>query len=385
MSISYNFRPMIDTIDDMFHEFESIQKLTNKSVEPFRRELNKFFRDSNCTEIIFTQNDQLFFGMSVYPMMSPEMIDKVLSSSEKIRIDKYKLEFDSKLFNPMLMLTPEEFLAMVLHECGHVINDSSIIEEMRDMIHIYIAKTNNTLNRPNCEEMFAILEYGINNSVRKMTSMFCIYKNGEVLADRFVYECGYIDQLQSAFDKICKNGYLINNNVKDKLVVMTWCLRLYTEIKTKRVPAIRTLQQLERMTTSQYEKKSIIKLRNSLKSMAFIEESARSDQRKKEHTLRDIKRYELDLYTYKLNARSLSDKNDALYLMRQINTAIYILEDLLYNSDIKLSSHEREKYEKLLDEYHKLRDFVAQDSKFNYDYSNSVINITYPDIVPNRM
>ena len=385
MSIPYNFRPILSAISDMQYEYESRQQVTNKTLQPFRKELNKFFTDSNCVEIIYTPNDQLFFGMSVYPMMTPEMIDAVLTSSNKIRIDRYKLEIDSKLFDTMLNLTAEEFLAITLHECGHVINDSSIIEQMRDVIHVYIAKTNNDMKRPNCEEMFAILEYGINNSIRKMTSMFCIYKNGEVLADRFVYECGYGQQLQTAFDKICRNGFLINNNVKNKFVVLTWCIQLYTEIKTKRVPAIRTLQHIEKLTNSTYERRSIVKLRESLRSMAFINESARSEQRKKEYTLRDIKKYEQELYTYKLNARSLSDKNDALYLMRQINNAIYILEDLLYTSDIKLTSGEKQKYSKLLDEYYKLRDFVASESKFNYDYSNSVINISYPDIVPNRM
>lgn len=385
MGIPYNFRPLIDTISDMQYEFESKQQVTNSTLQPFRKELNKFFKDSNCVEIIYTQNDQLFFGMSVYPMMTPEMIDAVLTSSNKIRIDRYKLEIDSKIFDPMLMLTPEEILAIVLHECGHVINDSSIIEQMRDVIHVYIAKTNNTMKRPNCEEMFAILEYGINNSIRKMTSMFCIYKNGEVLADRFVYECGYGTQLQSGFDKICKKGYMLNGDVKNKFVVLTWCIQLYTEIKTKRIPAIRTLQHIEKLANSQYERKSIIKLRESLRSMAFITESSRTEQRKKEYTLRDIKKYEQELYTHKLNARSLSDKNEALYLMRQINNAIYILEDLLYTSDIKLTSGEKQKYSKLLDEYYKLRDFVASESKFNYDYSNSVINISYPDIVPGRM
>lgn len=385
MSIPYNFRPLLNTISDMQFEFESKQKVTNTTLQPFRKELNKFFKDSSCVEIIYTQNDQLFFGMSVYPMMTPEMIDAVLTKSDKIRIDRYKLELDSKLFDPMLMLTEEEILAIVLHECGHVINDSSVIEQMRDVIHVYIAKTNSDMKRPNCEEMFAILEYGINNSIRKMTSMFCIYKNGEVLADRFVYECGFGNQLQSGFDKICKNGYNINNDIKNKFVVLTWCIQLYTEIKTKRVPAIRTLQHIEKLANSQYERRSIVKLRESLRSMAFISESAKSQQRKKDYTLRDIKKYEQELYTYKLNARSLSDKNEALYLMRQINNAIYILEDLLYTSDIKLTSGEKQKYSKLLDEYYKLRDFVASESKFNYDYSNSVINISYPDIVPGRM
>jgi len=383
-NISYNFRPMTDSIQDMMDEFEDRQKLSDKTLIPFRKELNKFFRDSNCSEVIFTQNDQLFFGMNVYPMMTPEMINQVLVSDDKIRIERYKLEFDSKLFDPMLNLKASEILAMILHEVGHIVNDASIVEEMRDIIHIYIAKTNAEMKRPNCEEMFAILEYGINNTVRKLTSMFCIYKNGEVLADRFVYECGYAGELQSAFDKICKNGFLVNSDYKDKLVVMTWCLRLYTEIRVKRIPAIRTLEKLERMTNSTLEKKSIIKLRNALKDMAFVQESARSEERKKNYTLRDIKRYEQEIYTYKLNARSLSDKNDALYLMRQINNAIYVLEDLLYESDIKLSSSEKTKYSKLLDEYYRLRDFVATDSKFNYDYSNSVINISYPDIVPNR-
>ena len=52
MSIPYNFRPILSAISDMQYEYESRQQVTNKTLQPFRKELNKFFTDSNCVEII---------------------------------------------------------------------------------------------------------------------------------------------------------------------------------------------------------------------------------------------------------------------------------------------------------------------------------------------
>ena len=69
--------------------------------------------------------------------------------------------------------------------------------------------------------------------------------------------------------------------------------------------------------------------------------------------------------------------------MRQINTRISVLEDYLEKE--RLSETERNKWWSLLEKYYGLREELSKNVHYRYDYSGSVIQVNYPDIVENRM
>ena len=257
--LHYNFNTWLEVIDDMITEYNRHCKISNKTLIALKREVNKFFTNSECIGLLFTENDSLFFGMCVHPELSPGFIRNVIENrDENLRIDKYRIEIDSKIFSSILDITKEEILAMMLHEIGHIVNDTTICEEMKDAVNVYAAKNHISVKLPEEHKEFslavAILRYGFNASIRKMKSMFCIYKNGEVLADHFVYEYGYLDALQSIFKKVTKNGLNINNTVPNKLVALTWSMRLITDIAFKRNTAVHTLMDAYRTTQSKLEK-----------------------------------------------------------------------------------------------------------------------------------
>ena len=79
-----------------------------------------------------------------------------------------------------------------------------------------------------------------------------------------------------------------------------------------------------------------------------------------------------------MEARSLVNKNDALYVLRQVNHHISVLEDVIQSVELKQA--ERTKYLKLLEQYRELRFDLAHNSKFKYDYTGSVITISYPEL-----
>ena len=70
------------------------------------------------------------------------------------------------------------------------------------------------------------------------------------------------------------------------------------------------------------------------------------------------------------------------YLMRQLNTRISVIEDFIDKT--RLSQYELKKYWSLLDKYYSLRDQLAKITTYRYDYSGSVIQVKYPDIVKDR-
>ena len=161
--IKYDFSDLHEACDLVIANPERASSYQN-----LRKELNKFFRDSKCTDIIYTRNDGLFFGMCVYPVISKLDVKMIVQDDGKYRFQNYIIEIDSKIFNPIIDITGSELLAMLLHEVGHIINDPNPVEQVRDAINVSLAKENTTLSIIDSVQYYQILAYGIKNTVRKI-------------------------------------------------------------------------------------------------------------------------------------------------------------------------------------------------------------------------
>lgn len=397
--ISYDFMDLLEACDDV------MINPNNTNLYNLKREINKFFKDSTCVDIIYTKNDSLFFGMSVYPITDKEVINAIIQDDGPVRFKKYSIEIDSKILDPFLNLTRREFCAMLLHEIGHIVNDPTPVDRLRDAINVGLAKQGDSIDIPKSVQYYQILAYGMKNTIRKMNSMFFIYKDGEILADEFVHMCGFGDDLNSAFEKICKSGLKINEDV-NKLTALTWTLSLYKNVKMRRIPALRLIRSMKRVAGSQTEKREMEILERALNTIdddynlqescnlnnvsnyyVFTEDNrtsrkSRYAEMRKDATLKNIKKFESDVYEYTMRIRHVAEEEDAMYLLRQINTRISVLEDFLDKE--RLTDGERERWFKLLDKYYALREQLANNVKYRYDYSGSVITVSYPDIVEDR-
>ena len=377
-----------------------------RGLNELKRELNRFFKDSNCKEILFTRSDQLFFGMCVYPQVDKELVTEILQDDKQVRFNQYSIEIDSKILHPALQITPREFLAMILHEVGHIVNDPTPVDEVRKVIALQLTKKGDSLNIPKSAQYYTIISYGIKDTVRKMTSMFFIYRDGEVLADEFVHMCGYGEDLNSIFDKICKSGMKINDGSVNKLTALAWSMSVYKEIKLKRIPALRLLRKMQGISGSVIEKREMEIMMNAIQTIddsniqeccdytnrelyyVFNEAKTASVQSKyaelrKQSAIKNIRKFEQDLYEYKMRIRHVADEDDAYYLMRMINTRISVIEDFLDHE--RLSENEHKRWWKLLEQYYSLREELANTTTYRYDYSDSLIVVKYPEIKPGRM
>ena len=397
--IHYLWSDMIIACQDI------IESDGKKGLESLRKELNKFFKDSNCKEILFTRSDSLFFGMCVYPIITKELCVEILQDEKPVRFDQYAIEIDSKILHPSLDITPREMVAMILHEVGHIVNDPNPVNEVRKAIALQLTKSGDSLNIPKTAQYYTIISYGIKDTIRRLTSMFFIYKNGEVLADEFVHMCGFGDNLNNIFDKICKSGMKINEPTANKLVSLAWTLSVYKQVKLKRIPALKLLNKMKSITGSLLEKREMEIVENAIKTIddaniqeccditnkdnyyIFTEDKKEIKQSKyaelrKAATLKNIKKFEQDVYEYKMRIRHIADEDDAYYLMRMINTRISVLEDFLEHE--RLSEHEHKRWWKLLDQYYSLRDELSNKTTYRYDFSQSLISVNYPQIKPER-
>ena len=138
-----------------------------------RNELNKFFIKARCKEILYTINtDKLFFGMRVYPAFDGNKTIEILGDAKTSIFEEYYVEFDSKLFDPMLCLNKRELTSILLHEVGHIVYDTETIDEVKRQIDMYFAKSGDYVDINSSKGYRELIGYALKDSIVKVGSLF---------------------------------------------------------------------------------------------------------------------------------------------------------------------------------------------------------------------
>lgn len=352
------------TIKYDFSKFDNImyqikENPNSSNMKTLQKELNSFFKDSECRGVIYTKNtDKLFFGMCVMPVINRYMLECIIVKDESVRVQQYYLELDSKLFDPLLGLTSKELTAVLLHEVGHLVNDSTPVDELRKEIDVYLAKENETISIQNANYK-DILAYGVKDYLRRVGSLF-EKKDDELLADEFVYMCGYGKELESAFKRIVKNNKLLNKDVNNKFLVLRWTLLTYKDLKHRRIAALRVLNKGKSLDASKLEKQEKEVLITKLNSVSIdsLSEAAAGEFRAKKGIFsnmrsKGIRALEDELYEFAVRLKTLNAEDDALVMLRQINYRISLIDE--YMRVENLSEEEKDRWFNLRDDYCNIR------------------------------
>ena len=391
--IKYDFTDMEDIFDSALGK----TKMSSTDTMRLRKEINKFFSDSECTQVYFTDNsDKMFFGIIVSASINENRIYDYLmgvDDSNDLRISRYSLEYDSHLFNPTLGLTAKELVAITLHEIGHVVNDLTPIENARKYLDEYMAKTGNRVSLATSEstDYKQVLAYALKDFISKDRSMFYTSDVDEILADDFARAYGYGPYLESAMEKIlAKNAKLYSGSPDvDKFAVFLWTLELYKNMGTRRIPALRTLRRAKGLTGSRIEKMQMDALVRNIERIddSVLIEGASDNSlvlkiksRMRKMRINTMKSLDDDYYEINMRIRNVEDEDDALYLMRQLNTRISLITDFIESED--LSSGERKEWQESLDRFKRLRADLS--NTMVYKSKNYGIFVSYPDLVEDR-
>lgn len=356
------------------------------NTEALRRELNACYTDCTCEKVLYTNNtDKLFFGMCVLPIVSYDNLRDILSTNSPVRIKKYCIEIDSKLFDPGAGLTSGEITAILLHEVGHLVNNAEPVEKVRKAVDMQYAISNTNMKLDSgSDDISIVLITGITDTLRKVTSLF-YQTDEEVLADNYVVKCGYGPELVSALKKIEKNGWNLNKSVNNKFVVLAWCLRLHHDFAIRRIAAIRATKKASELTGSELEKNMLLNLNDRLRSVrgGMVRESVSLLEHDKGNNIfykakrNSIKKYEEDYFEYIMMARNVTDQDEALWMMREINSRISVIENFL-STEKNIPDKDRARWDELLDNYLELRSNLAK--KVTYKDRFIGIQVNYPAI-----
>lgn len=378
-TIYYNFSEFIEIINDIRYDNGKGSDLNR-----LKNELNRFFKGQKCKEVLYTNNtDKVFFGMCVSPIMRDEDVVTILDSDIKFMINEYYLELDSKLFDEELNLTNTEILSVLLHEVGHMVNTTEPVDNARTTLDLYLAKTHSSLDIAESINQKAILAFGLRDVMRKTISIFEKDQFEEITADEFVYKCGYGDELESALNKIVKKRNSIANDRDNKLAMFMWSVALYKNLKLQRIPALRLIKKGKQITHSQLQKKDLERLERNIKAIDFsaIDEAGLDGLKKLYKDRIDrikykgVKGLKEDYYELALRAKNVDLTDEALIIIRRINSNISIIQDYLDTAEMDEST--RNEVFEILEMYDSLRMKLLKRDLFK---EKQLFNIVYPDI-----
>lgn len=386
--INYDFSTLLSVLGKYTGDSE-LNGMSSSDLRVIKNELNKFFKDSECKEVLYTTNtDKMFFGAKVIAMIDPDNIYDYLMDDDKIRITKYIIELDSHLFDPVLGLTSREILAVILHEIGHMVNDAEPIQNARNALNAYLAANKDHIRISQSIHYKEILAYGLKDYLSKTNSMFYTNDISEIRADEFAEAYGLSDDLDSAYTKIVKGNMKLYSNCEiSKFIVFGWTLSLYKDLKIRRIGAIKTLARAKHLTGSRLEKMEMENVIRRIKRIddGIVFESTDTIRQKlrekmKKARLNNLKTIDNTFYELNMQVRNVEDENDALYLMRQINNSIAIIDE--YRNSEDCDQYESDKCNAVLDKFVQLREKLS--STIVYKNKNYGIFVNYPDIVENR-
>lgn len=378
MGISYNFERFERIFSDL------MKSKSPQNLRALKDELNKFFKDSKCEEVIYTNNnDNAFFGMCVLPSMDDDQALDIASGKFR-RFNKYYLELDSKIFDPVLRLQPREHTALVLHEVGHVVNNVAAQKEISAVMNYSVGKNGVTFELSEVKKRPEVLNLGIARALRKITSIF-EKDTEEFYADEFVVNCGYGDALSTAFNKIIKSRDLIKGN-NNKFVSLIWSMTLYTNLSERRRTVIDQLEEgktidgsklMQRRFDSAIKaiQKTIDKDIKERDTYDYIKEAANGFFTKIKFS--PIKSLEEDMYEFKIRINNIQDNDEAMDMLRSINMRISLIAEYIkVNPD--LDRKEVEKLNKMSAAYVSMREELIR--KGSYDKGVYSIWVKYPEL-----
>jgi hypothetical protein len=350
--------------------YNSIEKLrTDSDTMDVRTYINMFFKDSNCRNVIFTENmDKMFFGIIVYPWIEPTDADDILLNSESKRIKEYSIEIDSKLFDVMMGLTNTEISALIIKEIAGMINTSEPVERTKHAIDDYLMRSNKEIIISKSIQYRELLAFALMDTMYKVSSVF-FTNTRDFIADEFSIMCGHAAYIESAIDKLNKSGFLLDN-YNHRLIVLEWALSLYTDIKSLRIKALETINECITMSPSTLEIRALKNIAREIQRIddsTLITESGESIKEIiKNMKYKGLTNLEDDLYEYNIRLKTATTEDDARLLMREINNRMAILMDYINHEEIP--ENERDKWLKLYDKYASLREKLANKpiSKFKY-------------------
>ena len=334
--------------------------------------LNNVFLDNRCIDVLYTYNtDKPFFGIKISPSISPTDAVIILNTDEKIMLKKYKVEFDSKLFN--IGLTSTEIMAFTLHEISAMMNNYNIFDACRGLIDFNLVSTDDIINIRDSINYAQLIIFAIKDTLYKLSSLM-FKSDDDIIADPIIQALDLGEELITAKSKISNSLYGAGEATRSpKTFILQFMFMMYKNMSTNSMVIIDTLKDAELCTASRLD---VEEIRKTIQSVDRIDMNILAEQSLnsffesknisalneislfrslKKNGLRSI---ENDLYEYGMRVKNCKDADEAYNILRAINSRLGVLEDYLSTETLKES--ERTHWERICEQYRELRVILSK-------------------------
>lgn len=353
--------------------------------------LNCIFADSTCQSVLYTLNtDKPFFGIRVNPVMSAQDAVTILTTDEKIKFSKYSVELDSKLFE--IEMEAAEITAMIIHEVAAMIDSYEVVDQVRALIDLYLLSEDDIISIRDSINYSQLIIFALKDTLFKVSSAMFKEDPEDLTSNQMIKEAELEDALISAQQKILSSSYGVGESVRTpKTIILRWMFMVYKDMSHNSEIIKYYLNDEKDFTASKLD---IVEIDKTLEAISRIgaqsfTESVRIDrllESKAMYSVSEIslfkslksnglKGIEDALYEYAIRIKNCETEEDAMYILRGINTRLGILEDYINNTP-DMSESEKKHWTMVAMQYRKLREDLAKKKIWNksqyglfFDYS----------------
>lgn len=349
--------------------------------------INDIFDENKCTNVIYTLNtDKQFFGIRINPVISPSDATIILSTDKSVRLVKYQIEFDSKLFN--IGLSDSELAAMTIYEISSMMDNNDIFDRMRALIDYKLVDNDDIINIRDSVNYAQLIIFALKDTMTKLSSSLFKESSDELL-NVAIQATGLQEDIISAKEKISMTE-MGDSFRTAKPIILEWMFIMYKNMKINSEVISDTLKDAKLVTASKLDTEEINKTLQSIdridnditvnegislnkffdrKHISVVNEISLFKSLKKSG-LRGI---ENELYEFSMKVKNCTEAEDAYMIMRGINSRLGVLEDYLLNEE--MNDYDRKHWEYIAQQYRDLRIKLSQ-KKFKekqyglfFDYS----------------
>lgn len=328
-------------------------------------------------------NDGTFFGIMVVPQLTNNVVKKVYNcnyvddestATDQVLVKSFDIEIDTRIFE---LLNNHEFYTYIAYEINKYQNIESTLSNYYEFITLWCAQSNIEIKRSEKMEVqllyyFMCRDYIMNKlalSTMSMPSTVLDYPGVDT------YNLDEVDALSKKI-KLHAGEMTLSSNSAEFLTV--YLLSVMDNIDRQKDSAIKYLNITMKGSSSVLMNaiyKNIIDCLNKITqdSMYIVEGMGiRSTRLYLDFKKSGAKRLESKLYEITVDVKSITDKEDALVALREVNTSIKILDALLSTPGI--DNYTMERYDNLRTRYIDLREEIINNKKLLNDVNIVTMN-----------
>lgn len=344
-------------------------------LEDLKSAINELFNDNTCTNVLYTRNtDKQFFGIRISPNMSPADATIILASDERVKLDKYQIEFDSKLFD--IGLNARELAALTIYEISSMMDNPDLFDRLRALVDIRLIEDDTVIDIRESVNHAQLIIFAIKDTMYKLSSIVFVEDEDIYLSNPTIEAAELGKDLVEAKIKIANSISGLGDSFRTPSTsILDWMLMMYKNMKINSRIIYDVLTDAKAFTASKLELAELDKTLQAVDRIdnSIIKEFVTLDkfmEAKNISTVNEISLFknlkrnglrgiENDLYEFAMRVKNCTDADDAFLILRGINSRLGLLEDYLAN-ETKLSENDRAHWVLVADKYRQLRDILVK-------------------------